>query len=217
MKSGDVLGAFESIEDVDDKELNRLYFAGRTDQLNLKGEVRAHDRCFPVLFVGIVKRCCRHLAASRTCGFPKPFQGRGRGRHAAISGKRSKSRENAKGRDPFRDLAQSSDFSKTWFGFQITATCHFRIIRDLRAEPAFPVPRYHMSLQELLFIRGSQFPECCVSLALDSLAGFLSDSPAGFVSDAVSSSVAGTLPSLVLDSHPELLRRSPCEFRFRFS
>ena len=33
----DVLGAFESIEDVDDKELNRLYFAGRTDQLNLKG------------------------------------------------------------------------------------------------------------------------------------------------------------------------------------
>ena len=33
----DALGAFESIEDVDDKELNRLYFAGRTDQLNLKG------------------------------------------------------------------------------------------------------------------------------------------------------------------------------------
>jgi methyltransferase (TIGR00027 family) len=32
-----VLGVFESIKDVDDKELNRLYFAGRTDQLNLKG------------------------------------------------------------------------------------------------------------------------------------------------------------------------------------
>jgi methyltransferase (TIGR00027 family) len=32
-----VLGAFESIDDADDKELNRLYFAGRTDQLNLRG------------------------------------------------------------------------------------------------------------------------------------------------------------------------------------
>ena len=32
-----VLGAFEFIEDVDNKELNRLYFVGRTDQLNLKG------------------------------------------------------------------------------------------------------------------------------------------------------------------------------------
>ena len=33
----EVLHAFESIEDVDDKELNRFYFSGRTDQLNLKG------------------------------------------------------------------------------------------------------------------------------------------------------------------------------------
>jgi methyltransferase (TIGR00027 family) len=32
-----VLGAFELIEDVDDNELNRRYFAGRTDQLSLKG------------------------------------------------------------------------------------------------------------------------------------------------------------------------------------
>ena len=32
-----VLGAFESIEDADDKELSRLYFAGRTGQVNLKG------------------------------------------------------------------------------------------------------------------------------------------------------------------------------------
>ena len=32
-----VLSAFERIEDVDDKELNRLYFAERTDPLNLKG------------------------------------------------------------------------------------------------------------------------------------------------------------------------------------
>jgi methyltransferase (TIGR00027 family) len=32
-----VLGAFESIKDADDKELNRLYFSGRTDQLNLRG------------------------------------------------------------------------------------------------------------------------------------------------------------------------------------
>jgi O-methyltransferase involved in polyketide biosynthesis len=33
----DVLRAFERIEDVDDEELNQLYFADRTDQLNLKG------------------------------------------------------------------------------------------------------------------------------------------------------------------------------------
>jgi methyltransferase (TIGR00027 family) len=32
-----VLGDFESIEDLDDKELNRIYFSGRADQLNLKG------------------------------------------------------------------------------------------------------------------------------------------------------------------------------------
>jgi methyltransferase (TIGR00027 family) len=32
-----VLGAFALIEDVDDKELNHRYFAGRTDQLSLKG------------------------------------------------------------------------------------------------------------------------------------------------------------------------------------
>ncbi len=32
-----VLGSFELIEDVDDKELNHRYFAGRTDQLSLKG------------------------------------------------------------------------------------------------------------------------------------------------------------------------------------
>jgi methyltransferase (TIGR00027 family) len=31
------LGAFESIEDLDDKELNRRYFGNRTDQLNLRG------------------------------------------------------------------------------------------------------------------------------------------------------------------------------------
>jgi methyltransferase (TIGR00027 family) len=34
---GKVLDAFGLIEDVDDKELNHRYFAGRTDQLNLKG------------------------------------------------------------------------------------------------------------------------------------------------------------------------------------
>jgi methyltransferase (TIGR00027 family) len=32
-----VLGAFELIEDVDDKDLNRRYFGGRTDQLSLEG------------------------------------------------------------------------------------------------------------------------------------------------------------------------------------
>lgn len=32
-----VLGAFERFEDLDDQELNRLYFTGRTDQLTLQG------------------------------------------------------------------------------------------------------------------------------------------------------------------------------------
>ena len=34
---GKVLDAFESIEDLDDKELNRRYFGERTDQLSLRG------------------------------------------------------------------------------------------------------------------------------------------------------------------------------------
>ena len=32
-----LLHAFDLIEDVDDKDLNRLYFVGRTDHLDLKG------------------------------------------------------------------------------------------------------------------------------------------------------------------------------------
>jgi hypothetical protein len=55
-----------------------------------------------------------------------------------------------------------------------------------------------------------------VSLALESLAGFLSDSLAGLVSDALPRSVAGSPLKLVPDSHSEVLHRSPCEFRFRF-
>jgi len=78
-----------------------------------------------------------------------------------------------------------------------------------------------------------RFPECCVSLVSDSLAGLLTDSLAGLVSDALPSSVAGSLPNLVPDSHSggpspvplrvplpvplEILSRRSCEFRFWFS
>jgi hypothetical protein len=34
---GKALDAFESIEDLDDKEINRRYFDERTDQLSLRG------------------------------------------------------------------------------------------------------------------------------------------------------------------------------------
>ena len=94
------------------------------------------------------------------------------------------------------------------------------------------LPSFH-SLQELsCSIRGSQLPECCVSLASGSLASPLSASLAGIVSDALPSSVAGSLPNLVPDSHPEflirplrvtlpvpleILSRGSCELRFRLS
>jgi hypothetical protein len=79
------------------------------------------------------------------------------------------------------------------------------------------LPSFH-SLRELsCSIRGSQLPECCVSLASGSLASPLSDSLAGVVSDVLPSSVAGSLPNLVPESHPEFLPRPPRGFRFRFS
>jgi hypothetical protein len=78
------------------------------------------------------------------------------------------------------------------------------------------LPSFH-SLQELsCSIRGSQLPECCVSLASGSLASPLSASLAGIVSDALPSSVAGSLPNFVPESHPEFLPRHPCGFRFWF-
>lgn len=125
-------------------------------------------------------------------------------------------------------------FSKSWFGAQITTTRHFRVIRDVRAEPTVSrTPSSHFAVRVFLFHRGSQFPECCVSLASGRLAARLSDSLAGLVSDAPPSSVAGTLaelrsrfssggPSAVPLRVPlpvplEILSRRSCEFRFRLS
>jgi hypothetical protein len=100
---------------------------------------------------------------------------------------------------------------------QITTTRHFRVVRDVRAEPAVSrtLPLSH-SLQELFCsMRGSQFPGC----SRESRFGYLTvSSPTPLrVSSAMAlpSSVAGSLPNLVPDSHPEFLRQIPCGFRFR--
>jgi hypothetical protein len=125
----------------------------------------------------------------------------------------------AKGRFLFRDFAPLlSDFSKIWYGAQITTTCHSRVVRDLRAEPAVSRSLPSLpSLRELsCSIAAAQFPECCVSLVSGFPCGVLSDSLAGLVSDAPPSSVAGSLPNLAPDSHPEVLPQFPCESRFRF-
>src|ERR1700743_3789819 len=66
-------------------------------------------------------------------------------------------------------------------------------------------------------MRDSQFPDWCVSLVLESLAGFLSDPLAGLVSGVLPSSVASPLPNLVPDSHPEFLPWFSCGSRFRSS
>lgn len=58
-----------------------------------------------------------------------------------------------------------SDFSKIWFGAQITATRHFRIVRSLRAEPVLPVHFRHSIRCKSFLVpcRSSQFPECFAS------------------------------------------------------
>ena len=44
--------------------------------------------------------------------------------------------DKAKGRVSFERSPLLSDLSKIWFGFQITTTRHFRVVRDVRAKPA---------------------------------------------------------------------------------
>jgi hypothetical protein len=68
-----------------------------------------------------------------------------------------------------------SDFSKIWFGAQITATRHFRIVRSLRAEPALPVLfRYSIRCKSFLGPSfSSQFPECFSSPVAGSLRSFV--------------------------------------------
>ena len=58
-----------------------------------------------------------------------------------------------------------SDFSKTWFGAQITTDGHFGIVRSLRAELALPVLFRHSIRCESFPgpSRSSQFPECFAS------------------------------------------------------
>jgi hypothetical protein len=57
----------------------------------------------------------------------------------------------AKGRFSFEIRPSLSDFSKIWFGAQITATRHFRMVRSLRAEPALPVlSRYSIHCKSFL-------------------------------------------------------------------
>jgi hypothetical protein len=58
-----------------------------------------------------------------------------------------------------------SDFSKIWFGAQITTDCYFRLVRYLRAEPALPILlRFHIRCKSFLVpSKSSQFPDCFVS------------------------------------------------------
>ena len=69
----------------------------------------------------------------------------------------------AKGRGPLRKSRPLlSDFSKTWFGFQITAAVTPEIVWYLRAEPAFP-NQFRCSVRCKSFLVPSvdaQFPEC---------------------------------------------------------
>jgi hypothetical protein len=60
-----------------------------------------------------------------------------------------------------RSRPSLSDFSKIWFGAQITTTRYFRIARSFRAEPALPV-RFRHSIRCKSFLvpcQSSQFPE----------------------------------------------------------
>jgi hypothetical protein len=52
-------------------------------------------------------------------------------------------RQKQKGDFSFEISPFAIRFSKIWFGTQITASRHFRIVRSLRAEPALPVPFRH--------------------------------------------------------------------------
>lgn len=124
----------------------------------------------------------------------------------------------AKGRFLLRDLAPASEFSKIWFGTQITTTRHFRVIRDVRAEPAVSrTPSSHFAARAFLFHRGGP-----VSRVLrESRFGFPCGLPLRFPCGSrlrCSSKVPlpVPLPNFVPDSHPEVLPQSPCEFRFRF-
>jgi hypothetical protein len=65
----------------------------------------------------------------------------------------------------FEISPQLSDFSKTWFGAQVTTTRHFRVVRYLRAKPALPV-RFRRSIRCKSFLvlsTSSQSPECLAS------------------------------------------------------
>ncbi len=76
----------------------------------------------------------------------------------------------AKGDFPFEISPPLSDFSKTWFGAQVTTDCHSGIVRVLRAELALPALFRH-SIRCKSFLGpsiSSQFPECFGSLVADS-------------------------------------------------
>jgi hypothetical protein len=79
-----------------------------------------------------------------------------------------------------------TDFSKIWFGVQITTDCHSRIVRSLRAELALPVHFRH-SIRCKSFLGpsiSSQFPGCFASPV------------AGSLRNSVPGSLAGPIPGL---------------------
>ena len=93
-----------------------------------------------------------------------------------------------RGELPFRDLAPYSPIYRRPGSVRVTADCHFRIVRVLRAEPALPIP-YPLSQT-----RCKSFP------------GFHPLAP-GF---------PAAYASLVSDSLFRFFPRPPCEVRFQF-
>jgi hypothetical protein len=118
-----------------------------------------------------------------------------------------------------------SDFSKTWFGFQVTADVTPKLFGTYGQARVSRTPSFLRCKSFLVPSRRSRFPDCCVRLVSDSLAslffvplrGLVSDSLAGFFS-CPSPKVSTPVPLRVpLPLLREFLVQSPCGFRFRRS
>lgn len=119
---------------------------------------------------------------------------------AYFESKRRRVSTKAKGELPFEISPLLSDFRRPGSVHRSQLLVMSKFFGTCEQSPPFPVPRHHVSLRELsCSIRDIQFPERCVSLASDTLAGFVHDALAGLVSGDLPSSVAGPLPNLVSD------------------
>jgi hypothetical protein len=102
-----------------------------------------------------------------------------------------------------------SDFSKTWFGFQITADVTSRLFGTYGRTRVSRTPSFLRCKSFLVPSRCSQLPECCVRLVSDSLASLFFVPLRGLVSDSLAGFFSG--PS------SKSRFRFPCEFLCRYS